>query len=137
MAGLSHGPRGSCVVSTGRSAAVPESVVIPVSGGPIIRAVIPRGWRASWDERERNRRDILKADSGVDGPGSGAVVPGRELKLLVSVVVDASVRLAMPVGSSAMVGKLQRRSSKRDVEVSILVGLDVSASSRPHLKANA
>ena len=36
---------------------------------------------------------------------------------------------------SAMVGRSPRCSSRRRVELSTLVGLDVSASSRPHLKA--
>lgn len=39
MAGLSHGSRDSCGISTGRSAEVPDSAVIPISEDPNVCAV--------------------------------------------------------------------------------------------------
>ncbi len=85
--------------------------------------------RASWDEREWSRRN---GGSGGDGP-VGKPVTCCKPEPLVAAVVEISSRLAKS-RDSAIVGK-ERSSSREDVEWSIPVGLDVLASSRPHLKA--
>ena len=124
QAGLSQGTLGSCVVSTGRSAVVPPvSVLLRVQGGSGRGAVIPRGPGTSFDEAEQ-RRLIAVAVSGVDGP-VGEAVSCREPEPLAVTIVESSCRLAKSVGRSAMVGSLQRCSSRENVGVSVLVGADV------------
>ena len=124
------------MVNTGRSAEAPVSGDIPLHAGFKVRAVILLGWRTFCDERERSRQGGLVIGSVVDGP-VGEAVWCREPEPLVAVTVEMFARLAMSVELSAIVGKSQRCSSRRDIEVSVLVGRYVSASFHPHLKAIA
>ena len=99
------------------------SVSLLVHRGSGRGAVIPRGPGTSFDESEQ-RRLVGVAVSGVDGP-VGETVPCREPEPLAAMIVESSCRLAKSVGRSAMVGKLQRCSSRENVGVSVLVGADV------------
>ena len=99
------------------------SVLIRVYGGAGRGPVIPRGPGTSFDEREQ-RRLMGVAISGVDGP-VGAVVSRLEPEPLDATIVESSGRLSKSVGRSAMVGKLQRCSSRENVGVSVLLGADV------------
>ena len=124
QAGLSQGTLDSCVVSTGRSAVVPPvSVSLRVQGGSGRGAVIPRGPGTPFDESEQ-RLLVGVAVSGVDGP-VGEVVSCREPEPLAVTIVESSCRLSKYVGRSAMVGELQRCSSRENVGVSVLVDLEV------------
>ena len=111
------------------------SVLLSEHGGSGKVAVNPRGWGTSSDGSEQSRLEAV-AISGVDGPACEAAAC-REPEPLVAAIVETSCRLAKSVGYSTKVGKLQRCSSREDVGVSVLVGADVGASSRPHRKAIA
>lgn len=63
----SRASKKSGVVSTGRSAASPESLKVKVCD------VIPRAWRTPEGVRGRNLRSTDGEDVGVDGPGVVAV----------------------------------------------------------------
>ena len=76
----------------------------------------------------------MKARS-VDGPVEEVAKPCTVPEPLVAMVVEASGRSTTPAGHSAMVGKSQHCESRKDVEASVLVRIDVAALSGPHLKA--
>lgn len=122
--GLSLELRGSCAVNTAVAARIPSFA------GPSLPLVV----RTSCDERRWSRRDGVEAVSGCDGPVIEAGGSRFRPEPLITVVVEKSSRLAIPIGPSAIFGK-QRCASCEDVEESIPVGLGVLVSSRPHLKA--
>ena len=121
----------------------PGEVVVSVRGGQLgpgvryhfgarglqVEAVIPRGWRTSFDElcvRERRRQGSVVAGSVVDGPVGETVAMCREPEPLVAAIVD-TYRLITSAGKLAMVCKSQRCPSKiNDVKGSILGRFDVS-----------
>ena len=76
-----------------------------------VQAVIPRGWRTSFDEREWSRQGGAVAGSVVDGPVGEAVALCLEPEPLEATVVDTYI-LITSAGKSAIVGKSQRCSSK-------------------------
>ena len=87
--------------------------------------VIPRGRGTSFDGSKRSRLEGV-ANSGVDGPVGEALARCREPEPLVAAVVSTPSGLNTSAENTAMVGRSQRcASSRKYVEVSILVDLDV------------
>ena len=98
---------------------------------------------ASWDPEEAaaGPANVARAEhpkrveaSSVDDPVEEAAKPCTEPEPLVVVVIEASSRLTTPAGHSAMVGKSHRCSSRRNVEVSVLVWHNIRTSSHAYLK---
>ena len=111
---LSLGPREISVVSTGRSAASPETLEVNVC------VVIPRGRRTPEDVYRRDLWSEDGEDSGVNGPWIEAVVPGEGWMSLLAVVVVSPTRLTRSAEVSAMAGKRRCCASTGDAERSVV-----------------